>query len=115
MISFDRIVDAGLLAELSKPVFYPAALVYVDWPSDPVRAHSGIGTISLAGQDWFGVGDLAGIQAPVEIIGLPPEKFEITLAKPIPARWASFRRACCRYLWGSASAFDRPLSQRLVV
>ena len=48
-----------LLAALSQPSFYPAALVWIDWPVDPFRAHSGVGTLTWDGVDWSGVGKLS--------------------------------------------------------
>ncbi|MBV7394550.1 hypothetical protein [Mameliella sediminis] len=61
-----RNVDSALLAEISKPFFFPVFLVFVDWPSDPVYAHSGVGDISFDGQTWAGVAGYASIALPAE-------------------------------------------------
>jgi hypothetical protein len=66
-------------------VFHPVIMVNIDWPGDPVYAHSNLGVIEWDGQDWQGVGDFGDIQMPPEtsgvasmpvefgLIGLPPE------------------------------------------
>lgn len=63
-----RGVDPALLAALSGP-FNPVMLVYIDWPSSPIRVHSGLGTIIWGGHDWIGVGARGFIELPVEAMG----------------------------------------------
>jgi hypothetical protein len=60
-----RGIDPVTLAAMASP-FYPVVLVYLDWPGDEVRVHSGVGTLSWGGHDWAGVGDLGGITLPGE-------------------------------------------------
>lgn len=61
-----RAVNATLLAEISKPFFNPVFLVWIDWPSDPVYAHSGIGDLSFAGETWTGVARFGSVSLPQE-------------------------------------------------
>lgn len=65
-----RAVNGTLLAEISKPFFHPVFLVWIDWPSDPVYAHSGVGDLSWDSQTWTGVARLASVSLPQESSGL---------------------------------------------
>lgn len=65
-----REVDTQLLAAISAPVFYPVALVFLDWPDAPVRAHSGVGTLVWDSQEWIGVSRYGDLQLPEEAFGL---------------------------------------------
>lgn len=58
------------MTAISQRMFYPCALVFLDWPGDPVYAHTGVGTISWAGETWQGVGSLGSISVPEEAQGL---------------------------------------------
>lgn len=51
-----RGVDAAMTAALASGGYHAAVLVFVDWPGDPVRVHSGIGTLTWDGHDWTGIG-----------------------------------------------------------
>ncbi|WP_127104373.1 hypothetical protein [Pararhodobacter zhoushanensis] len=53
-----RDIDDDLLAAISAGGFHPVTLVFVDWPDDPVRVHSGSGTISWGGHDWIGLHEM---------------------------------------------------------
>jgi hypothetical protein len=87
-----RNVDATLLAEISQPFFFPAFLVFIDWPEDPVFAHSGVGDMSFDGQTWSGIGKFAQIVLPPEqngtaastaefsLVGLPGELVDLVTA-----------------------------------
>lgn len=82
-----RGIDPVLVAEFSKGLFYPITLVWLDWPDDPVFAHSNAGAISWNGETWLGVGDFGSIDIPQEtlslaatsatisLIGIPPEMY----------------------------------------
>ena len=65
-----RGVDPVLLAEVSKPFFFPVWLLWIDWPVEPIRAHTGRGNIGFAGETWAGVGRFALISLPTEQMGL---------------------------------------------
>jgi hypothetical protein len=74
-----RDLHADTLAALQGP-FYPVVLLYVDWPGDVVRVHSGLGVISWAGHDWQGVGAIDGaITLPGEESGLASFEGILTL------------------------------------
>lgn len=64
---------------ISAPYFYITWLVFIDWPSGPIRAHSGTGTISFDGSAWLGVGNFGSITIPEETSGLSsfPAEFSI--------------------------------------
>lgn len=64
-----RTMSSALLAEVSKPFFFPVVLVYFDWPGAPIRAHSGVGPITWNGQIWTGVGRFGQISLPEETSG----------------------------------------------
>lgn len=51
-----RGVNPAMTAVLATGVFQPSVLVFIDWPGDPVRVHSGVGVMSWDGYDWQGVG-----------------------------------------------------------
>jgi hypothetical protein len=61
----NRAIAAGNLSVITGEVVRPVILVYLDFASGKVRAHSAVGTIAWNGQNWFGVGSLGGID-PVE-------------------------------------------------
>lgn len=63
-----RGVDPVLLAALSGP-FHPVVLVYVDWPGEAVRVHSGLGQITWGGEVWHGVGERGFVSFPAEAMG----------------------------------------------
>lgn len=60
-----RQVSAETLDALSG-VFFPVLMVHVDWPEEPVYAHTGVGPITWDGHTWVGVG-------PVGAVDIPPE------------------------------------------
>ena len=49
-------------------VFHPVVLVWIDWPSGAVRAHSGRGPISWGGYTWDGVGGFGEVSVPAEAL-----------------------------------------------
>lgn len=60
-MALERDIDPLLAAEWAKPFFHPIVLVRIDWPEDPVFAHSNRGEVSFDGELWqsaFGVGQL---------------------------------------------------------
>ena len=96
-----REVDPDLLAALAGP-FHPVTLVFVDWPGDPVRVHSGSGTLEWDGHDWTGLQginagqvtlpDEAASLAMVEgsaVVGGNPDRIDEILADAEAARGAA--------------------------
>ncbi len=65
-MSLLRGVPAALAAEMQKEGWHPVLLVYVDWPSAVVRAHSGVGSIAFASETWLGVGPYGRVTVPAE-------------------------------------------------
>lgn len=65
-VTFRRGASPELIAELSKPFFYPTLLLAIEWPDGTRRVHSGKGTLSFGGQDHVGVGELGGLTVPQE-------------------------------------------------
>jgi len=64
-----RDIHPDTLAAIGQRGFHPALLVFVDWPSDPAYAHTGVGVIEWGGHDWQGVGGLGGVDLPDESTG----------------------------------------------
>lgn len=54
--------DPTWLARLKAPEIYPAALLYLDWPTGELRASTHNKTLNLLGQSWTGVGSVAFIK-----------------------------------------------------
>lgn len=78
-----RNIDSTLYAELQKQVIYPILLVYIDWPSGVVRAHSGTGALTYDGETWIGVGELGGITIPDEAGGVVPSSAVLEIASTV--------------------------------
>ncbi|CUH66806.1 hypothetical protein TG4357_02650 [Thalassovita gelatinovora] len=78
-----RVVDPVLLAELSKPMFHPIALLHVDWPVTPLRVHSGRGNLTWGGDLYKGLGKIGKVSVPGEDIGLVPGEAVLQLVGPI--------------------------------
>ena len=53
-----RDIDTDLLDEISAGAFHPVTLIFVDWPGDPLRVHSGAGTLTWDGHDWTGLHEM---------------------------------------------------------
>ncbi|MEL7299378.1 MAG: hypothetical protein AAFM92_03250 [Pseudomonadota bacterium] len=75
-----RLIDPTLLTALAGEEIYPIALVFIDWPTGPVRAHTNTGTVAFEGEDFAGVGELGRIEIPDEATSLVPESAVIALA-----------------------------------
>jgi len=59
----DSIPAALLTAMADLGGIYPIVMVYLDWPNDTLRVHSGAGEITYDGHTWHGVGTLGGINS----------------------------------------------------
>lgn len=74
-----RGVDSTLLTEIGKPHFHPVILAFVDWPGDPVRAHTGLGNITFGGETWVGLGNIGSVSMPSETVGIAQEHADFML------------------------------------
>ena len=79
-MTLSRGIGAAMLAEMAKPIWYPVLLVYIDWPSGPVRMNTGRGTISWDSQSWTGVGDIAAFDLPGDNSGFASQQGAIRMA-----------------------------------
>ncbi len=69
-MGLSRAIHADTLAALSG-YFHPVVAVFVDWPGQAVRVHSGGGTLTWGGHSWTGVGALeSSLALPAETGGL---------------------------------------------
>ena len=67
-----RPIHPATLAAFSSEGFFPAAMIYLDWPGDPVRVHSGKGVIPWGGESWLGAGNLGRPETSEDGIGKAP-------------------------------------------
>lgn len=66
-----RDITSSTLTAISSPQgFHPVVLVYIDWPGDVIRAHTGVGNISWDGHTWSGVGSFARLSLPTDEGGM---------------------------------------------
>lgn len=64
-----RGASPAMLSAMDSAVFYPVSMVYLDWPTGPVYAHSSVGAIRWGGHEWGGVGNYGAISIPDEAGG----------------------------------------------
>ena len=85
-----REIHTETLAALSGPAFFPVLLVWLDWPGEVMRAHSGIGPITWDGHTWQGVGKFGSVEVPEEsATGVPVDlSLSLVLDKPMLAEYA---------------------------
>lgn len=69
-MALGRGLDPTFLAALGPAGFNPVLLVWIDWPGAPVRAHTGVGNMSFAGETWTGVGGFGRVSIPGDAMGL---------------------------------------------
>ncbi len=55
-------------------------LVYLDFPSAPVRLHTAVGKISWQQHDWIGAGNLGSISSVSESLDLQPARVRLGLS-----------------------------------
>ncbi len=84
MDRMSRGCSPAFLAALARPVLHPVVLAHLDWPDDPVHAHSGVGDIQWAGQTWIGVGEFGTLSAEGEGMSGVPVDFSVGVAAPLP-------------------------------
>lgn len=73
-----RGIDAATVAAMSGH-FHPVLAVELDWPDDPVYAHSGVGEIAWDGKIFQGVGVFGDISIPGDAFGAIPTDAILTL------------------------------------
>lgn len=66
MVEVRRGVDPLLLGAMSAPVWFPVVLVRIEWSDGVRRLHSATGTLSVAGEDYLGVGAFGRVSIPGE-------------------------------------------------
>lgn len=105
-----RDIDPATLEAFARGAFHPVVLVLIDWPGDPVRVHSGVGTLTWAGEDWRGVGPLDGvIRLPAEGQGPASVEGEARLggfdaqADAILSQATEARGAACEVWFGAVT------------
>jgi hypothetical protein len=79
VVALKRNIHPATLAAMARTPIYPVVMVYLDWPTGPVRVHSNVGTITYDGHDWTGVGNFAGLQMPGEETGLISQPAQLRL------------------------------------
>lgn len=73
-----RGIDAATLQAMAGH-FHPVLAVELDWPGDPVYAHSGVGEIVWEGKTFLGVGEFGNIAIPGDNFGAVPTEAILTL------------------------------------
>ncbi|MBR9841428.1 MAG: hypothetical protein GYB50_26780 [Rhodobacteraceae bacterium] len=63
----------------NKAGFFPIMLFFVDWPGDPLHAHTNRGTVTWGGEDWTGVGKVAGLSLPGDGTGMAAQEASLSL------------------------------------
>lgn len=66
---------------------YPVSFLWLDWPGEELRLHSGYGVISWGGHDWRGVGKAATASVPAETMGMASTPVKLAMAGLPPAIW----------------------------
>jgi hypothetical protein len=79
VVALKRNIHPATLAAMARTPIYPVVMIYLDWPTGPVRVHSNVGTITYDGHDWTGVGNFAGLQMPGEETGLISQPAQLRL------------------------------------
>lgn len=94
-MAMKREINPVTLSAISDSSFYNVWLVYLDWPSGAIRAHSGVGVINFQGQSWIGVGRFGTITLPSEGFGIASFPAEIEI-HGLPSEVADFLDAPIR-------------------
>lgn len=104
-MSSDRPMDAAIDAALDESNITVAVLVELELTA-PVRAWSGVGTLSWDGKDFLGVGQFGGISQleesdelratgyAISLSGIPPEMISMAISEPMQGKpanvWVAF-------------------------
>jgi len=103
-MEMNRGIGQVMLNALAKH-FHPVLLVFVDWPGDPVFAHSGAGVITFEEATWHGVGQFGRVDLPQESTGMMATRATLTLVGIAESdidniETATARNRSCRVLVG---------------
>ncbi|WP_151720785.1 hypothetical protein [Gemmobacter serpentinus] len=79
-----RQIASATETAISGAVFHPVLMVWLDWPGGPVRAHSGVGSLSWGGNTWAGVSAFGAVSVPDEAQGGVPVDFSVSLTCDLP-------------------------------
>ncbi|NPD15740.1 hypothetical protein HOY34_11055 [Xinfangfangia sp. D13-10-4-6] len=79
-----RNIHPDTLGVLSGPAFYPVMMVWLDWPGETLRAHSGTGPITWGGEVWQGVGKFGAVEVPEESSSGVPVDVSLSLVCDLP-------------------------------
>lgn len=79
MTVLQRAIDPVLLAAMTKPVWFPIAFAFIDWPATPLRLHSKVGPVNWDGHVWTGAGHFGEFNIPAEDGGLVPQEADLSL------------------------------------
>lgn len=82
-----RGIHPDALAAIAAGGYHPVAFLWLDWPGEELRLHSGNGIISWDGHDWRGVGDAAAASVPAETMGMASAPVKLALSGMPPAIW----------------------------
>jgi len=74
-----RDIHPATFAAIQSGNFHTVVLIMLDWPSGPVRVHSGDGLLSWGGEQWLGVKKFSGISLPSEGLGPAMNEGRLTL------------------------------------
>jgi hypothetical protein len=59
--------------------FWPVVIADIDWPDDPVRVHSGLGTLTWNDTNWTGINRAGGLNLPGDGLGVQIGRGALTL------------------------------------
>jgi len=76
----ERVIDADLKAGATSAVFGYVVLIELDFPSGILYAHNGVGTYTIGGNDYLGVGAYGSISAMAESVQLVDNPVVLTLS-----------------------------------
>lgn len=76
----ERDISSSLKTGAQSAVHAYVVLVDLDFPSGNVRAHNGVGTYKINGDEFLGVGSLGGVEAMEETVELIPPPFKLILS-----------------------------------
>lgn len=79
-----RNINPDTETAFSGAYFFPILFVWVDWPGDPLRLHSGSGLVDWGGYTWKGVGSFGSVVVPEETLGGVPDEFYLSLVCSLP-------------------------------
>lgn len=108
-----RTIAASILSKLSDEVVYPFYAVDLNFDTNPVYAWTGIGTITIAGNDYIGVSNLLSVSdiqetaeiaargATLTLSGIPSDLLSLALTEPYQGR-------ICRLRMGFMTSWESP-------